>query len=177
MAEAPDCIVRKGWEIYIIREGDSLEQLAQSRGVTPPIIQVGNCLIGNSLAPGNIIYLPPVESKIIPSAIPSPTITPSTSAMKTSMPGVNACPTQVTCRPACIPPSGWVSYFLVEGDTVPILSERFGVSIFAIQTANCLKPPLVISEGDLIYMPGPTSTPTPGKTLQLETPLPTVLQP
>jgi hypothetical protein len=177
MADAPDCIIRKGWEIYILREGDSLEQLAQSRGVTPPIIQVGNCLVGSSLSPGNIVYLPPIEGKIVASAIPSPTITPTKSAIKTSPPGVNACPTQVTCQPACIPPPGWVSYFLVEGDTVPILSERYAVSIFAIQTANCLKPPLVIGEGDLIYVPGPSSTPTLETTLQLETPFPTTLQP
>jgi LysM repeat protein len=180
LAAAPDCIIRKGWEIYITREGDTLEQLAQSHGVTPPIIQVGNCLVGSSLSPGSILYLPPLEGKLIPTLLPSPTkpVTATNQAnVSVAPPGVNACPTQVTCQPECIPPSGWVSYFLGAGDTVPILSERFGVSIFAIQTANCLKPPLVISEGDLIYVPGATSTPTIENPLQQETPLPSTLQP
>jgi len=169
IALAPECTIRKGWELYITMEGDTLENLAQSRGVTPPILQIGNCLAGYGLTPGEILYLPPFEGNNhpIPSIQGTGQVKPGSENIT---PTVNEIPSPTPL--VCIHPDGWEPYTIAVEDTIPNLSERFGISIFALQTANCLDLPLVINQGDVLYVPGASSEPTSDPFNLTETPIP-----
>ena len=74
----------------------------------------------------------------------------------------------------CGPPYGWVLYTVRAGDTLYSLSKAFGVSVFQLQSANCLGNSTLIRIGQRLYVPfvlpsPPHPTPTPQPTF---TPLP-----
>lgn len=82
----------------------------------------------------------------------------------------------------CGAPAGWVNYIVQPGDTLFLLSQKFRVSVSAIQLANCLGDSTNIRGGQVIKVPNvPTSTPlnsaTPSITvivIKEETPTPTL---
>ncbi len=82
----------------------------------------------------------------------------------------------------CGAPAGWVNYIVQPGDTLFLLSQKFRVSVSAIQIANCLGDSTNIRGGQVIKVPNvPTSTPlnsaTPSITvivIKEETPTPTL---
>jgi LysM repeat protein len=73
----------------------------------------------------------------------------------------------------CGPPYGWVLYTVRPGDTLYALSKIFGVTVFQLQSANCLGNSTLIRVGQRLYVPflppsppHPTPTPRPTFTLQ-----------
>ncbi|NPV84441.1 MAG: LysM peptidoglycan-binding domain-containing protein [Anaerolineae bacterium] len=144
MAETPECVIRKDWKPYIIQPGDSLVKLAEVYLLSIKELKQGNCLSGDELTPGNIIFLP--ERKIVLSPfVELPTITPNVEETVELTP---------TPQPAeCIPPEGWSPYVVTENDSLRSLSQQLGVSLFAIKEANCLSYPLVVEAGDVLYLP------------------------
>jgi LysM repeat protein len=102
-----------------------------------------------------------------PTPTPSPTeetvtpTTPTPSATPTP-PAPSATPTSVDhLLPSCPQPAGWSVYTVQQGDTLPALAWRSGMTTYALMQANCLSSQ-VISPGQKLYVP-PTfyATPTP----------------
>lgn len=144
MAETPECVIRKDWKPYIIQPGDSLIKLAEVHLLSIKELKQGNCLSGDELTPGNIIFLP--ERKILLSPFAElPTITPNVEET------AEFTPTPQSAE--CVPPEGWSPYVVTENDSLRSLSQQLGVSIFAIKEANCLSYPLVVEAGDILYLP------------------------
>lgn len=59
-------------------------------------------------------------------------------------------PTLTICSP---PPLGWVPYTVKSGDTLYSLSQIFGVSVYDLQTANCMGNNDVLRAGAVIFVP------------------------
>ncbi len=55
----PTCTPPAGWLPYRVRAGDTLYSLAWQAGTSPLLIQQANCLVGEALPVGRILYLPP----------------------------------------------------------------------------------------------------------------------
>lgn len=55
----PTCTPPAGWRPYSVQPGDTLYSLAWRAGTSPLLIQQANCLVGETLTPGRILYLPP----------------------------------------------------------------------------------------------------------------------
>lgn len=55
----PTCRPPAGWLPYQVRPGDTLYNLAWRAGTSPLVIQQANCLVGETLTVGHILYLPP----------------------------------------------------------------------------------------------------------------------
>ncbi len=75
----------------------------------------------------------------------------------------------------CKPPPGWVVYTVKPTDSLFRLSLVYGVHIADLQMVNCMANNSVIRPGDIIYVPGPSSTASMGVTAlapQTATPTP-----
>lgn len=134
------CPPPKGWQIYRIQPGDSLVSLAAAYNMASQEIMNANCLVGESLPPASLIFLPPL--------VPSQTITPTR--------------TQTVCGP----PPGWVAYRIQPEDNLFRLSLALGISIPELQFANCMGSTTVILAGNYLMVPfipvrPATATPTP----------------
>ncbi len=140
---SPACLPPAEWQPYVVREGDLLHVLAWERGTTTYAVLQANCLAEATLVSGQVLYLPP-----LPGA-PRPTATPR------SLPAV----------PCGRPPASWRIYVVRKGDTLSDLAIRFGTTVPAIQSANCL-PGTTIYAGQRLYLPAqpiwwpPAPTPT-----------------
>lgn len=85
-------------------------------------------------------------------------------------------PARPPVRISCGPPTSWVRYTVLRGDTLFSLAMRHGTTVYAIMQANCLSSSYLLAERQ-IYLPLlaatatplPTSTPTP---LPTSTPIP-----
>lgn len=55
---ATACPVPKGWQVYTVKEKDTLKILAKQRKTTVDAIIQGNCLVTNKLTAGMELYLP-----------------------------------------------------------------------------------------------------------------------
>lgn len=134
-----------GWEAYTILPGDTLAGLALTHQVPTAQIITVNCLLSETLMPGTYIYLP----RAIPTATLAFTVT--LTSTRTPIP--------------CGPPSNWVTYIVQPGDTLFKLSLDFGVSVSALQFANCMGSSTLIIAGQRLKVPNvPTRTPTPTAT-------------
>jgi LysM repeat protein len=112
--------------------------------------------IALSLAEGRVRAVPPSPSAPPASASPFPVTIypPATQAI------VSATPSSLPTL-ACVPPPGWVPFFVSYGDTLQALAERFGVSEEMLYSMNCLSSDMLIP-GSMIYVPqAPTFTPIP----------------
>lgn len=140
----PACLPPAGWQPYVVREGDSLHVLAWQRGTTTYAVLQANCLTEATLVAGQVLYLPP-----LPGA-PRPTATPR------SLPAV----------PCGQPPASWRPYVVRRGDTLSDLAIRYGTTVPAILSANCLASTTIYA-GQRLYLPAqpiwwpPAPTPTP----------------
>ncbi len=146
-----------GWEAYTILPGDTLADLALTHQVPTAQIITVNCLLSETLMPGTYIYLP----RAIPTATLAFTVT--LTSTRTPIP--------------CGPPSNWVTYIVQPGDTLFKLSLDFGVSVSALQFANCMGSSTLIIAGQHLKVPNvPTRTPTPTATdrppSRTDTPIP-----
>ncbi len=107
---------------------------------------------------------------------PTPTKVPSTQVVTpTATPTVvpaTVTPTEVACVPAA--PFRWLTHRVLPGENLSYYSERANVPVQEIITANCFPSGVILSVGQLMYIPPPlaTRTPTPGPT---NTPTPTIV--
>lgn len=145
------CPTPKGWQTYTVQPGDTISELAASRGITDSMIVDGNCLFSSTLSPGTTLQLPRLVQS---SATPTPSLLPSLTPLR------------------CGPPRTWVRYIVQPNDTLFKLSILFGVSVTDLQVANCLTDTL-IRVGEVLYVPNvPTRTLSPTPTTPSRTPLP-----
>jgi LysM repeat protein len=90
-----------------------------------------------------------------------------TSAPGTPRPTATLAPTKVTCGA----PSGWVTYIVQPGDTLYRLSQFYGVTVAALQKANCMGTSTALKAGQKLLVP-PGVKPAPSST-PVNTPTPT----
>jgi len=133
-SQSVPCIPPPGWQAYRILPGDSLQILALNYPATATEIATANCLVGDSLPPASVIYLPPAAVTVTSTATQSQTL--------------------------CGPPIGWVPYRIQPSENLFRLSLAFGVSVPELQFSNCLGSSTTIYAGDLLMVPNvPTRTP------------------
>lgn len=61
------CSPPAGWSVIVLQPGDSLDSLADSYNTSKNTLKNANCLVGNSLVPGTIFYVPGTPP---PTAVP-----------------------------------------------------------------------------------------------------------
>jgi hypothetical protein len=133
-SQSAPCLPPAGWQAFRVLPGDNLQTLARAYPASVAEIAAANCLIGDSLPPASIIYLPPVSITVTSTATQS--------------------------RPLCGPPQVWVPYRVQPLDNLFRLSLAFGISIPELQFANCLGSSTNIYAGDFLMVPNvPTRTP------------------
>ncbi|MFH1908242.1 MAG: LysM peptidoglycan-binding domain-containing protein [Chloroflexota bacterium] len=65
----------------------------------------------------------------------------------------------------CGPPSGWIRYTILKGDTLYSLAQYYQVTVQQLQRANCMGGSTSLYTGRQIYVPPkPTRTPSPTPT-------------
>ena len=124
-----------------------------------------------------------IPTVVVPTAAASQTPAAATISATAALPTVSlpaATTSQAkassTSRPPatpvpCKPPSAWVIYTVQAGDTLYHLSQVFGVSVAALQKANCLGSSTLLEAGQPLYVPaGPTRTPSPVPIVNTNTP-------
>lgn len=70
-----------------------------------------------------------------------------------------ALPITLVNAQACTPPTGWVQYTVQTGDTAESIAAANGIGTDELLTGNCLTDPLLISVGQVIYVPPPAQQP------------------
>lgn len=146
------CELPAGWEPHTVEEADTLYILAERVGTNLQALLQGNCLDAvRDLQVGEVLYLP---APVRPS--PSPTATLA-----------------ATAPPVCAgPPAFWRQVLVQPGETLYTLAIRYGTTVAAIRSANCMAGDL-IRAGESLYLPPyivvpptqpPTFTPTPTMT-------------
>ena len=90
-----DCVAPSWWVAYLVEEGDTIEALAATRGITAEALIVANCLASSDLAAGLTLLLPPVG---VIALRPDATATPAATASRG--PRVPGLPTR---RPIFLP--------------------------------------------------------------------------
>ncbi|MBN2550827.1 MAG: LysM peptidoglycan-binding domain-containing protein [Anaerolineales bacterium] len=157
LTPTPSCNYPSDWITIAILPGESLDNLASIYGTSPEALMAGNCLVVNSLVAGSELRVPPIQ----------PTAQPT--ATRTLRPTATRAPVQ------CGRPYGWVTYIVRSGDTLFGLSLAFGVTVYDLQTANCMGTSTTIYTGQILYVPNvPTRTPWPTNTAYpTRTPQPT----
>ena len=58
VAPPTSCPPPAGWSPIVVQPGDTIESIAQAHNTTPKAIKQANCLVGNNLVAGTIIYVP-----------------------------------------------------------------------------------------------------------------------
>jgi LysM repeat protein len=124
--------------------------------------------------------LPPPTNTVPPPPPPTPAFTPTPIIVivtPTSLPETaqSPAPPPASKVGVCQPPPDWTTYVVQVGDTMNLLAERTGVSVYDLQRVNCLTN-LTIQPGQTVYLPftPPTPTITPTSTPTTPTPTPTL---
>jgi LysM repeat protein len=73
-----------GWGVYVVRLGDTLFSLAATRDTTVAEVKQANCLVSDSLQPGDRLYLPPLPY-VPPQSRPAAPPAVSSSTQSTSV--------------------------------------------------------------------------------------------
>lgn len=145
-AAAPvECAPVGWWVSYVVVEGDTVESLAASRGITPEELIVGNCLGPQPLVAGQSLFLPPVGVIIALLGQPTATLNPTAQPTATRAPGL---PT----RPALFP---------TPTPIVIIVATARGITPEAPATDE---PPPRPSRAPSTVVPPPPATATPRST-------------
>lgn len=77
------CNPPQGWQPYIVQPNDTLNQLAQSAGLSPQELADANCLAESRLVPDSTLYLPPAP----PTSTPVKCAPPANWVIYTVQPG------------------------------------------------------------------------------------------
>lgn len=127
------CIPPNDWQLYTVQEGDTLQGLALRYGIPVYLLIQANCLISQTVLPGQVIWVPPS----------------------------NVTPTHTLIPMPCGPPFGWRQYPVRVGDTLYALAQRHHTTVLAIKRANCLTGNIIVV-GQMLWLPllPPTWTPT-----------------
>ena len=142
--EPTPCVPPQGWVAYIVQEGDTLPDLAASTSTNVQGLLQGNCLDdADELQAGMRLYRP---------AVAQATATPSE-----------------VCRRG---PLGWSVIIVRPGETLHTLSIRYGTTVRALQSANCLSSDLIMAGYPLYVPPWIVVPPTPPPTIIWWTPTP-----
>ena len=104
-------------------------------------------------------FLPAPDTPTPTATLLPPTATTPPSATPSPSPTV-ALPTATASPTACLPPPGWVPYFVSPGDSLSTIGQRYGVSGLVIKLANCLEEPVSLSLGQMLYVPNRAPQPT-----------------
>lgn len=110
------CVAPSWWVNYVIEDGDTIEALAQSRGVQRELLIVANCLAHSELEVGRTIFLPPVgvvtDVTVEPTDTPTATVTASPTRAPVIFPTAALFPTATvfvnifpTAIPTLVPPT------------------------------------------------------------------------
>ncbi len=148
--------VPSGGTRYTVRAGDTLSRIAGAYGVSVSAIAQAN-----NIANINLIYVG--QSLLIPgsSSTPPPTPTPTPQPTPQPTPNPNPNPTpQPTPDPTPAPSTG-TRYTVRAGDTLNRISATYGVSVSAIAQANRIANINLIYVGQVLTIPGTSSTPAP----------------
>lgn len=153
-----NCPVPSGWQAYIVSSGDTLSGIATVISSTVALIQEGNCLTGEGIFAGQLLFLPS-----IPAGIPTvdPAYINSLSFVPTTQTGVTF-PTATPTAFSCSAPPAWVQYTVVAGDTLGLLAESTNTTVGSLQNGNCLGGTELIYVGQTLYLPrypGTVTTP------------------
>ena len=133
------CQIPGDWIAITIQVGDTLESIAKSYQTTTDTLMMANCLLIPDLSPGARLYVPQPVCSITPT---------STSTYQ---------PTATRCQ---APPSGWVTYTVVAGDTLYSIAVSYGLTVPELQAANCMGSSTEIYIGEVVWVPNiPTVTP------------------
>lgn len=127
------------WVRIIVHTEDTLRSIAHRYHTTVAALREANCLPVSSVVPGTYLYVPPLPPL---ESKPSPTR-------------------------VCRPPTGWVTYRVRPGDTLYALSQKLGISVAALQAANCLNTSRIYAGQALLvpfYPPSATATVRPTTT-------------
>ncbi|MCC7352905.1 MAG: LysM peptidoglycan-binding domain-containing protein [Anaerolineae bacterium] len=127
---------------YTVKFGDTLSSIARALGVSmQALMQANNITEPSVVRVGQVLRVPGKDNSQPPQGGSSPTPTPTSSAR----------------------------YTVQFGDTLNLIAQRFGVSIFAIAQANKLVDINILRVGQVLIIPGaksdvpppPVSTPPP----------------
>ncbi len=188
------CSHPTNWVMYIVQSGETLYQVSLKFGVTTTVLQNGNCM-GRSLLvyTGQVLYVPSVAPNIlniiltpdtpqpgvtlIPTDVPSPTITPLSIATlsppsTTSAPTASPLPPTVTPTPANAPtyfqnPNAHSNYCAISFSVAA--SDADGIdAVKVIYSINGVKSFLAImsqSQGVYTFSTSLTQNTTPSDTI------------
>ncbi len=105
----------------------------------------------------------PTATRSAPTATATEAPATATSAPPTASRSDNAGNQDAKLDP-CVPPSGWIGYWVQRGDTVNALALRTYSKAADLIRANCLANPNQLTTGQLIYLPRNPLPPTPTNT-------------
>lgn len=97
-----------------------------------------------------------VATEAAPTETPTLTPAPTETAAATSTATATA---TVTSTCVVLPPPGWVSYVVRQGDSVAGLAQRSNITVGTLMRVNCLQNDL-LSVGQTLWLPGGAVTPT-----------------
>jgi hypothetical protein len=121
----------------------------------------------NDLGFRNTVYLDEVKFVLLtdpanlavepafPATTPTAEATATRAATAVAIPTVTPTPTETAETEACVvsPPSDWVQYSIQPGDNIATLAFDRGESAEFVLAANCFRPGVVLSIGQLIWLP------------------------
>ena len=107
----------------------------------------------------------PQISIITPEIFVLPTLTSAPTYTESPSPTLSPYVTPVVTYVSCGAPAGWIYYYVHAGDTLYNIGVMYGVSVEALQRANCLGSSIVIQVGMPLKVPNvatlePYKTPT-----------------
>ncbi|MCC6148443.1 MAG: LysM peptidoglycan-binding domain-containing protein [Anaerolineaceae bacterium] len=159
------CPSPAGWQAYTLMTGDTFLALSETYAISPQEIKRQNCLIGDNLQAGTVIFLPPLPP------------VPSQTALQSATATLSFFPTPT--RSSCGPPANWIRYIVQPEDTLFSIGLAYGIGVSQLQEANCLGSSTLIYAGQSIHVPNtpprftPTRSPTARPPTQSATPTPT----
>lgn len=146
-------------ETYIVQPGDTLVALAERYGTTVEAILAANSLTGTDLFAGATLVLPGAETYVV-----QPGDTLSDVALTTGVPveelmALNGLSdTTLTIGQELVTggaaPDAPLTLTVEAGDSLWSLSERYGVPVEQISSANGILPDAMLSVGDSLQIPG-----------------------
>lgn len=148
----PGCPIPAGWTTIILQNEELSGAIALRYGISVDELAAGNCwdyplnkmLAGTSInvpagdvvvSPTPGLWCPPQDDQpCVPAIVPSPSPTP-------------------TATKTCQKRTDWMRYTVRSGDTLYYLSRMLGVSIYALQQANCMGSSTILRAGQILYVP------------------------
>lgn len=157
-------------EIYTVRSGDTLWNIARSLGTTTAsIIRVNNLQNPDQLVIGQNLLIPTPEDDIIFRYVVQPgdtlfSISRSFNVSVESIAEASELSTPYTIFPGQIlniPLRNLIQYTVRPGDTLWQIAGRFNVSLNQLAAINNLSPPYLIYPGQVLLIPGGPEAPRP----------------